>query len=161
MRAVPEVIKFKPAECHPDRKHWCKGMCQPCYNKSWFDAHPAYQRDRYAARLAESRASVSARAAKRKASCAGLTAQPATAAERAALLAPGELCFYCEKRQAEHVDHYIPIARWSEVRLTAQQQADGPNHISNLVGACAKCNLSKNAKLPDVEWRGRESEPPR
>jgi 5-methylcytosine-specific restriction endonuclease McrA len=67
------------------------------------------------------------------------------------------VCFYCDAAPAVHIDHFIPIARWNEVQLTAQQRADGPNHISNLVGACAPCNLSKGARLPDVEWRGRES----
>lgn len=93
---------------------------------------------------------------KRRSSIAASTPHPATAKQRAALVAPGEMCLYCDVAQAVHVDHFIPIARWSEVQLTPQQRADGPDHISNLVGACAACNLSKNDRLPDVEWTGRK-----
>jgi len=25
--------KFRMADCHPDRRHWCRGMCAECYGK--------------------------------------------------------------------------------------------------------------------------------
>lgn len=48
-------------------------------------------------------------------------------------------CFYCncELSYKYHADHYIPISR------------GGTNYINNIVCSCAKCNLSKNKKLPE------------
>jgi 5-methylcytosine-specific restriction endonuclease McrA len=48
-------------------------------------------------------------------------------------------CAYCGSA-SEHLDHVIPLSRGGEHR------------IGNLVGACAKCNLSKNDKFI-MEWR--------
>jgi hypothetical protein len=33
----------KSATCHPDRKHWVKGLCRRCYQRAWFEdfAHAA------------------------------------------------------------------------------------------------------------------------
>ncbi len=134
------------------------------YSRKWQIANPlrfaAMQRDWRGRNAGKVSAADRASKARRRASCEALTARPATARQRAALIATGELCLYCEAAQAVHVDHFIPIARWVEAALggllTAQQRADGPDHISNLVGACAACNLSKGARLPDVEWRGRK-----
>jgi 5-methylcytosine-specific restriction endonuclease McrA len=47
-------------------------------------------------------------------------------------------CFYCGQPSA-HIDHVVPLSRGGEHR------------IGNLVGACAKCNLSKHDKFI-VEW---------
>jgi 5-methylcytosine-specific restriction endonuclease McrA len=55
----------------------------------------------------------------------------------AAILAEG-LCVYCDA-PAAHVDHVRPLSR------------GGYEHESNLVPACADCNLTKGAKLLD-EW---------
>lgn len=30
---VPPPRKVRVAECHPDRKHRAKGLCEPCYRK--------------------------------------------------------------------------------------------------------------------------------
>ncbi len=106
----------------------------------------------YWANLEKARAKHRQEAASRRASCAGRTARPATLAERAALVAPGVLCTYCRSAQAVHVDHFIPLSRWGG--LPSSERGAGPDHLSNLVGACAACNLSKGAKLPS-EWRGR------
>lgn len=53
-------------------------------------------------------------------------------------------CWWCGKSvdNEYHVDHVIPLAR------------GGSNVPRNIVIACPKCNLSKNAKLPQ-EWNGR------
>lgn len=50
-------------------------------------------------------------------------------------------CYYCHTKVGKnyHVDHVVPISR------------GGTNDISNLVIACAQCNLSKNDRLPH-EW---------
>lgn len=51
-------------------------------------------------------------------------------------------CYYCHqdvKWGKHHVDHVVPLSR------------GGSNDISNLVIACASCNLSKSDKLPH-EW---------
>lgn len=167
----------RAALCHPERPHVSKGLCRACYMQAWGTANrkrradaarelrrarpghdAALQRAWYAENRRVASARSAAKNAKRRASCVATTKHPATAAQRAALVAPGELCLYCETAQAVHVDHFIPIARWNDAPLTAQQRANGPDHISNLVGACAKCNQSKHDRLPDVEWRGRESE---
>jgi 5-methylcytosine-specific restriction endonuclease McrA len=52
------------------------------------------------------------------------------------------LCHWCENLFSPnecHVDHVIPLSR------------GGSHCISNLVIACAKCNMQKNSKMPD-EW---------
>lgn len=49
-------------------------------------------------------------------------------------------CQYCGK-PATHVDHIIPKSR------------GGSDNLSNLVAACAKCNLNKRDKLLE-EWEG-------
>lgn len=51
----------------------------------------------------------------------------------------GSQCQYC-KKEADTIDHVIPLAR------------GGSNDISNLVPACRSCNSSKQAKLIS-EWR--------
>ena len=49
-------------------------------------------------------------------------------------------CVYCGK-PAQHLDHIYPKSR------------GGSNDESNLVPACANCNISKHAKTPQ-EWKG-------
>lgn len=48
-------------------------------------------------------------------------------------------CFYCGQ-PSQHLDHVVPLSRGGEHR------------IGNLVGACAKCNLSKHDKFI-TEWK--------
>jgi len=51
-------------------------------------------------------------------------------------------CYWCScKLGAYHIDHIAPLSR------------GGSNDISNIVLACAGCNLRKGAKLPH-EWSG-------
>jgi len=38
--------------CHPDRRHYAKGMCISCYKKLRYDSDPAY-REREKARIRE------------------------------------------------------------------------------------------------------------
>lgn len=47
-------------------------------------------------------------------------------------------CYYClnEHTETPHADHFIPLSK------------RGNNFISNIVPACPRCNLSKNAKMP-------------
>lgn len=33
----------KPAPCHPERAHYAKGLCRPCYDVAWRRVHPAYK----------------------------------------------------------------------------------------------------------------------
>jgi len=49
-------------------------------------------------------------------------------------------CFYCNQSGSSHLDHIVPLSR------------GGSHSIGNLIGACAKCNLTKNAKTI-MEWR--------
>jgi 5-methylcytosine-specific restriction endonuclease McrA len=54
-------------------------------------------------------------------------------------------CYWCGEKvtwRAKHVDHVTPLSR------------GGSNGPENLVIACAHCNTSKGAKLPE-EWAGR------
>ncbi len=51
----------------------------------------------------------------------------------------GYLCYWCGKDllpNDTHADHYIPLSK------------GGSDYISNIVPSCAKCNLSKQAKMP-------------
>lgn len=46
-------------------------------------------------------------------------------------------CYWCKKKLTDyHIDHYVPLSK------------GGKHTISNLVLACPKCNLIKNAKDP-------------
>lgn len=61
-----------------------------------------------------------------------------TPAVHAWLISQPRTCFWCGKDCAAdfHVDHYMPLAR------------GGRHEVSNLVIACPRCNVSKNAKHP-------------
>ncbi|OKI71401.1 HNH endonuclease [Streptomyces sp. MJM1172] len=66
---------------------------------------------------------------------------------RLAILARwGSACAYCGKR-AEHLDHVVPLSR------------GGEDVESNMVPACAPCNLSKGAKTLE-EWAATFDTPP-
>lgn len=165
-------------ECHPDRQHCAKGLCLPCYQReyqrarrraapgygreyvrAWAAANPGYAleygRARRAANPERSREQVRkwraanpeklreclrAQQQRRRASCKTGVGEAPTAKQLAEILL--DPCLYCGG-PAEHVDHFIPLAR------------GGTHTFGNLVAACAACNLSKGAKLPDVEWTGR------
>jgi 5-methylcytosine-specific restriction endonuclease McrA len=49
-------------------------------------------------------------------------------------------CFYCRVAHSKQIDHIVPLVR------------GGSHSIGNLIGACARCNQSKNAKTI-MEWR--------
>jgi len=49
----------------------------------------------------------------------------------------GNKCVYCDSTENLHADHQIPLSR------------GGTNFASNMVPACASCNLSKGAKTPE------------
>lgn len=85
-------------------------------------------------RRARSHAYVNARRARL---AAAQVTGPVPAAVYAAVLAE-DICVYCDRR-AEHVDHVRPLAQ------------GGWEHESNLVPACADCNLSKSGRLL-TEW---------
>lgn len=34
---VPEG--YRPADCHPDRRHYAHGQCKSCYSRVWWAAH--------------------------------------------------------------------------------------------------------------------------
>ena len=48
-------------------------------------------------------------------------------------------CCYCGRSESLQMDHYVPLSK------------GGAHHISNIVIACKKCNLSKKDKLPE-DW---------
>ena len=33
------------ADCHPDRKHFGKGLCSPCYQRQYYHPHPEVNRE--------------------------------------------------------------------------------------------------------------------
>lgn len=76
-------------------------------------------------------------AAARRARAAGGGSFLVTERDRRRILATG--CVYCGA-EATEMDHVIPVAR------------GGRHSIGNLVGACMRCNRSKNRRLI-VEWR--------
>jgi len=49
----------------------------------------------------------------------------------------GNKCIYCNSTENHHADHMIPLSR------------GGANWPSNMVPACASCNISKGAKTPE------------
>jgi hypothetical protein len=71
-------------------------------------------------------------------------------------------CFYCEvelircgseeqdRSRCYHIDHIVP------------KSSGGPDHISNYVPACERCNISKNAKsfVEFLAWRKAQQAPP-
>ena len=51
-----------------------------------------------------------------------------------------KVCYWCNvsfKDKKVHIDHYIPLSK------------GGEHTLSNLVVSCAKCNMSKKAKMPE------------
>jgi len=51
-----------------------------------------------------------------------------------------KVCYWCKcllKNVKVHIDHYVPLSK------------GGLHTLSNLVVSCSKCNLSKEAKLPN------------
>ena len=74
----------------------------------------------------------------------------------------GGKCFYCEvelircvggeqdRLRCFHIDHIVP------------KVSGGPDHISNYVPACERCNISKNAKsfVEFLAWRKAQQAPP-
>lgn len=74
-------------------------------------------------------------AARRRAQEAG---GDSTAAIHKWAAAAAKVCHWCGKKCAKsyHIDHYVPLSK------------GGKHEISNLVIACPKCNIRKNAKDP-------------
>lgn len=98
----------------------------------------------------DDRASVLYRGLKRRAEKAG-QALEVTREELQALFAAFDgKCIYCSAKEDEngrrhHVDHFIPVS------------AGGSHHISNLLLACASCNLSKgNASFIEFYLRKKD-----
>lgn len=164
------------AECHPDRTHHAKGMCRPCcnaqyyrehrevrleYNRQWHERNPEYSAQysrqwreehpewaaqynaqyrqkhhaeclertrKWRAENSDKRANYKSRrrALKRESPAIPFTPGPID----------GEICFYCGA-PAEQWDHFIPLSR------------SGGHLPGNLVPACAGCNGSKGARLPE------------
>ncbi len=59
------------------------------------------------------------------------------------------VCHWCRKRVKTsdvHIDHVIPLSK------------GGPHAVENLCVSCRRCNLSKQAKLPEV-WNAGLSQP--
>lgn len=107
----------------------------------WRTENP--EKNRESKRMSQAANPEASRAAKqrRRASIKTSVAGSPTAKQLAALMK--EPCVYCGA-PSEHIDHVIPLAR------------GGAHDIDNLVPACAKCNTSKGAKLPVIEWKGRK-----
>ena len=59
-------------------------------------------------------------------------------------------CFYCNSRNAEHVDHFVSRYWWKEWGLdSANQSEKSVDDIENLFLACKKCNCSKGHSFPE------------
>lgn len=74
-----------------------------------------------------------------------------TAAELAAFRGSAERCFYCNASllgRERHVDHMIPLSR------------GGRSEWSNLVVACARCNLSKADRRLEDWWEDWQPDAP-
>lgn len=57
-----------------------------------------------------------------------------------------KVCYWCGKKCAPTVDHYMPLSK------------GGPHEVENLVIACRPCNTKKNSKDPEqfraLSWPG-------
>ncbi len=160
---------MKFATCHPDRRSYAKGLCSACSllsrpgareaRRAYRKAHYVANRERYireAARWAKENPEAK-RAAKqayysrnkaksvlykhaRRAYVAVASTHcttPTEASIRALLAKP---CAYCQASPSESIDHIVPISR------------GGLHTLTNLVGACMHCNLSKGNRLLYSEW---------
>lgn len=161
-----------------------KGHCKPCANEmtrkwrkrnpqyiaEWREKHPGYDQDWYSNhresalqakrnwvennpdRMDECRRrwreanpeSMRFAAARRRARKLKAGGSHSRAQLKKLLISQKGCCWWCgEKLGATyHADHRVPLAK------------GGSNDIANIVLACAPCNLSKNAKMPD-EFCGR------
>ena len=116
-------VSDRVCECGREFRGY-KARCWPCQKR-------AMGPERYSNKVRS--INNARRARKRSAEVAG----PVSAESYRAILESGP-CVYCDAL-AEHVDHVRPLSR------------GGDEHESNLVPACAQCNLSKNARLL-TEW---------
>lgn len=76
-----------------------------------------------------------------------------TIADIRKVLTPESRCHYCGKERSElslvfgkqrlELDHVIPLSE------------GGPNHVSNLVACCHRCNVRKFAKPSAASWSRR------
>lgn len=100
------------------------------------------QNKEYRARLAESRDA--RRRNNRRAAKAETTIENLAAADEVIAYIKTEpqlKCYWCKKitpKRSRHVDHIIPLSR------------GGAHAPHNLACSCRSCNLSKNAKMPEV-----------
>lgn len=107
--------------------------CKACRNATYKANAPAYHASKKAFR-AEHPETVKAYTQRRRARRKNAPGGNATPDEIKTLFAKhGGRCAYCPS-PATHADHVVPLSK------------GGSNDISNLLPACAPCNLSKGAK---------------
>jgi 5-methylcytosine-specific restriction endonuclease McrA len=130
------VTAYKAAHYKKNRKK-INAICAENYQKSR-EAHDARTSEWRAKHPERTRELARRWNATRRARKLANDSEPYTEAEVIELW--GSDCVYCAEPY-EHIDHVIPIAR------------GGPDALHNVVPACARCNLSKGAKLLS-EWGG-------
>jgi 5-methylcytosine-specific restriction endonuclease McrA len=103
-------------------------------HKKWRAEHPGYWKKNWEADPDRVRTKNANRRAKSR-SAAGEFTQEDVAAQHERQTGK---CFYCGTKLngSWHVDHVVPLV------------LGGTNHPENIVVACPKCNLAKNAKHP-------------
>lgn len=133
------TVTASEAEVRPYR--FCSRACFFEGTASQWSSHREYLRHKRSEDPDRFRAYVRNRRARKKAADGEHTAEEF----RAKLERYGGRCHWCRRpiRGTPHADHLIPLSR------------GGSNDISNIVPACAKCNLTKSAKMPWEFQEGR------
>lgn len=144
LEKFPRRNQSKVSECHPDRKHFADGLCNACYKRIRYMDSEKRDRRRH---LDRKRRSYIYSAYKRELrNFLAENPDSVPTKEQIDNLIVGKTCVYCNKRNAETVDHVIPLCR------------GGTYTLDNLVGACRLCNSSKGSKLIS-EWDGYDVYP--
>ena len=121
----------KPADCHPEKKHFALGYCRTCYYRDWYRKHATYYIDKGKRYQSDRRR----RFAYRYNQMARKFGWEGELDWRTMIVGD---CAYCGT-PCESWDHVIPLSQ------------GGTNTNANLVPCCVQCNTEKKARTPE-EW---------
>lgn len=125
----------KPADCHPEKKHFALGYCRTCYYRDWYRKHAEYYIEKGKRWQSDPRRKFAYRH-NQNARDLGIEGVIDWR-----LLTIGN-CTYCGT-PCESWDHVIPLSQ------------GGLNTNENLVPCCMPCNNSKRMRTPE-QWAANE-----